>query len=429
MRVLSTATRALTLGLGVAMMAGCRDEIPTVTGPDQFPAALSPTTIELILPATDFLSGGTVFDAFTRPAGVGYLMAADRFDGALTARSLARLAPFPDTVVFTAADATVRTETDFQYVGGRMLATVDAAGSSAPGPVTLRLWAAAEAWDETATWTRAVDLPGNSVLWRTPGGTLAAPLATATWVPGDTATLSLVWAIDGAAVRQMAAPGFPGVIVTAEAPGARIHLTRLALETQIRPASAPDTTLVRFVSGGPQTFVFTPEQPAGAAAFRVGGVGSARTVFQLDLSRGVPGCPNPAQTPDCPRLPLSEVTLNRATLLLDPLPVPQGFRPLRAAQLTARRVVEPALGRQAPLAELLALDSVPAAAFQAPAAAAIPVDLTGSLVFLAGPAQPQVAATIALLVEPEGSTFGTLWFGGSPRLRLVYTLPLRPRLP
>jgi hypothetical protein len=134
MRVLSTATRALTLGLGVAMMAGCRDEIPTVTGPDQFPAALSPTTIELVLPATDFLSGGTVFDAFTRPAGLGYLHGR----GSVRRRAhrpLPRPAdPLPGHRGLHGRPATVRTETDFQYVGGRMLATVDAAGLERPRP-------------------------------------------------------------------------------------------------------------------------------------------------------------------------------------------------------------------------------------------------------------------------------------------------------
>jgi hypothetical protein len=428
MRAYSTATRALALVLGFAVAAGCRDELPTLTGPDRFPAALLPATIELVLPAGEFLSGATVFDAFTRPSELGFLLAADGFDGALAARSLARLTAFPDTVIFI-ADGTTRTETSFEYQGGRMLATVDTLASSAAGPVTLRLWTLTQEWDAaTATWTAAVDRPESRIAWGSPGGAVGAPLATATWIPGDTAAINLAWALDAAAVRQMAAPGFPGVVVTAEAPGARVQLSRLALEAEIRPESQPDTTLIRYVSGGPQTFIYTPAPPSGDAAFRIGGVGSARTVFRLDLSRGVPGCVDPAQTPDCPRLPLAEVTLNRATLLLDPLPVAQGFRPLARAQLTARRVVEPELGRLAPLANLVALDSISPAAFQAPGAGPVPIDLTGSLNFLAGGQQAQVT-TVALLVEPEGGTFGTLWFGGAPRLRLLYTLPLRPRLP
>jgi hypothetical protein len=90
-------------------------------------------------------------------------------------------------------------------------------------------------------------------------------------------------------------------------------------------------------------------------------------------------------------------------------------------------VVEPGLGRFAPLGQLLFLDTVPAARFASPGGEPVSVELTGALSQFITADLEQL--TIALLTEPEGSEFGYLYFTDRPRLRIVYTLPLRPSFP
>lgn len=425
---LTKGTRGLLLALGLAGAAGCADDLPTATGEDRFPQGALPVTVELVLPPEAILLDDTVFGGFAGVENASYLLVANDFDGVLDSHVLARLSGFPDSVTYT-VDGASRTDTAFAYTAGRVVTTVDSTASFPREPTTLRLYALDQAWDSSAvSWELAVDRAGEETPWRVPGGTPGTLLAEATWVPGDTVSRdSVVWAVDSLTVERIAREDFPGLLVTSERPGSRLQLSRLALQTGIRPATKADTVLSRTLSAGPQTFVFTPDPPQDPGVYRVGGITGARTVLRLSLDHRVPACANPASTPDCPLVTLREVTLNQAVLLLDPVPVPSGFRPLTATSLRVRRVLEPELGRLAPLGETLALDTVSASRFQGGGAAEVGLNLTRALISLAE--TETATATVALLGDARTAQFGYAWFAERPRLRLVYTLPSRPRLP
>lgn len=401
--------------LALALSAGCENDLPTIVGADRLPGGAAPVTVQVTLEPEQFLRADTVFTDYTDPRDAPFLLVANAFDGALEAHSLARFTGFPDSVA--------------TYGAGRVVTTVVEAASSSPGPARLQLWALDQAWDSASvTWTAAEQRDGTTVPWTTPGGSRGALLAEAVWVPGDTiAPDSVVFAVDSLAVARMAAEGFPGLLVTSETPGSRLRLTRLSLTAGIRTVARPDTSVARTMGLGPQDFIFTPDLPAPGSLYRVGGLTGDRTVLRLDLSQRVPGCADPATDPACPSVALRDVTLNRALLVLEPSASPAGFRPLTRTDVRVRRVVETELGRRAPLAESFAADSVSAALFAAPGGEPISLDLTAAVTQVVS--RDTSETTIAILAEPEGGRFGPLWFAARPRLRLVYTLPLRPTLP
>ena len=152
-----------------------------------------------------------------------------------------------------------------------------------------------------------------------------------------------------------------------------------------------------------------------------------RVLLRIRIPESVPGCASPATTPPpaCAPIPLTEVTLNDAALLLEPLPV-GGFRPLAPVSLVLRRIGEPELGRIAPLGNLVnpggAPYLAPADAWEAPTDTVLRLPITGFVRELAS--QDSTGAAVALLVEPQLRNFGVARFRGRPRLRLVYTLPL-----
>jgi hypothetical protein len=412
--------------LALPLMFGCRDELPTATGGDLFPGGLRPSTVELLLEPEQFLLNTTQQTDFARVATAGYLVVARDFEQELNANTLVRFTGFPETVTYTVNGA-LTTEQNFTYEGGQVVTSV-VARSSAATTTQLRLWELAEPWDTAGVnWTVAAGHPTRN--WSVPGGTRGSMLAQSVWTPGDTtaAADSVKFTVDAAAVARMTAPGFNGLVITSETAGSRVTLSRVMLQTSVRPASHPDTTIALTVVGGPQTFIYSPEAQNVTGTLRVGGVTGDRTILGIDLRQQVPGCENPATTPNCPSVALRDVTINRASLVLSPLRTPGGLRPLVTPTLRIRRVVEPELGRFAPLGQLLFADTVPVASFASPGGAPISIDLTGPLLLFNATQVEQLS--IALLTEPEGANFGYLYFTDRPRLRIVYTLPLRPSFP
>lgn len=417
-------TRAGAGILALLALTGCGNDVPTATGTELFPAGTEMTTIDLVLPASQFLGGDTVYDGFSGIRSASYLLAANQFDGALDAHALIRFGAFPDSVTYGSGTTAV-SDSAFTYGTGRVTAVIDTVASVPSSPVVLRLYALEQPWDSSSvTWQNASESGGAPVAWRTPGGTLGRLLAEATWVKGDTLTRDTVsWQVDSLAMREIATPGFAGLAITAAQPGSRIQLKLPDLVANVHPASKPDTTLQVSPSAVAQAFVVNPPLPQPAEIFRVGGVTSARTVLRLNLDYQVPTCADP--TAGCPTVGLKEVTLNRAELLLDALPVQSGYRPTVPNFLQIRPVLEPELGRQGALGDLLTQDSIPAALFQAPAGETASVNLTGVFQVYADSS----AVNLALLGISRTPSFGTLWFTGTPRLRLVYSLPQTPKLP
>ena len=413
--------------LALALVGACEDQLPTANGEGRFPDGLTPSTLEIVLGADAFLLSDTVYDGYATARDAGFLLVAEDFDGVFDAHSLARLTGFPDSVNFTVSGVS-RNDTLFTYGAGRVVTTVSNAVSASAGPATLRLYALDQRFDSaTVTWDTAGVFGGVTERWRTPGGTAGRLLAETTWTPGDTAVLDTIgWNVDSLTVAALARAGANGLLVTSATPGSRVQIGRLSLETAVRPAARPDTVIARTIAAGPQAFVYTPREPATGSAYRVGGPGGARTVLGVNLAQRVRGCPV-TFSGTCPDVPLRDVTLNRAVLLLRPLAVPSGFRPLGASTLRVRRVVEPELGRLAPLGEAFASDSIGFGIFQNPGSSEVEIDLTAAVANVL--ATDSSTATLALLGDAVASQFGFLSFAERPRLRLVYTLPLRPQLP
>jgi hypothetical protein len=412
-------TRAGAGLLALLALTGCANDVPTATGTDLFPAGTEMTTIDLVLPASEFLSGDTVYDGFSSVQGVRYLLAANQFEGALDAHSLLRFGAFPDSVRYGSGSAAV-TDSVFTYGTGRVTAVIDTLASVPSNSIVLRLYALEQPWDSSSvTWQNA----SEGVAWRTPGGTLGRLLAETTWVKGDTLALDTVsWQVDSVAMNEIATPGFAGLAVTA-ATGSRIQLSLPDLVANVHPSSKPDTTLQVVPSAVAQAIVFDPPVPQPAGVFRAGGVTGARTVLRLNLDYRVPSCADP--TAGCPTVALKDVTLNRAELLLDALPVQSGFRPTVPNFLQIRPVLEPELGRHGSLGDLLTQDSIPVALFQPPVDETASVNLTGVFQTYADSS----GVSLALLSVSRTPSFGTLWFASTPRLRLVYSLPRTPKLP
>lgn len=405
-------------------MAACSDETPTLVGEDPFPPGSIATTREVILPAARFFRTLGSFSGYSDASDAPYLVLANQYQGALNAHGLARFRGFPTSVTYVRNGAT-RTDAAFTFQDSRLVLGVDTL-ATAGRPFTVQVWEAAERWDpETATWTMAVDSAGDRVAWTEQGGTRGLLLGQATYpaTGGD----SLVVTLPAAAVRRLADTTHRGVVLTLAETGARVEFADLLLRIAVKPDSAaPDTTILFTAgTGAERTTVYTPEQPdAPAGTLAVGGIRSARTLLELDLDQTVPGC---APTETCPDVPLSEVQLNQVAILLRPTDVPQGFGALNNVPLALRLVVEPELGRVAPLGQTSLDQDVTFERGDTVAVLGV-TSLTNTLL-----ANDSLPRTFALVSELPGvdspPSFGVLFLNPDARLRIVYTLPARRPLP
>lgn len=444
--------RSFLLAALVLGSAACDDESPTLPGDDLFPGGRPPETREVIVPAGALFRSRGVFTGFSGPFNVGYAVVANRYAGELSANALNRTAgAFPALLTYT-QDNVNRSDSVYRAVRGTLVLRVDSAQSTA-GPVTLQVYRAAQSWHApTTTWELASDTGGVRTPWRTPGGTRGELLASSVYqvdAPGDSVVIQLDSA-DINALRDTASFGF---IVSAAEPGARVHISQTpTLRAGLRPASPVRDTVVETtlqLNLQPSVFVFTPEPPQPAGALAAGGIRSARTLFDFTLPDSVTGCD--ASGGACGRVALRDVRLNRVSLLLRRSPVPAAFAPLDSTLLSVFSVTEPELGRFAPLGALV-LDqnprvTIPSNGFAVPQSAAVfapgdtvvELNLTGfatsaargdtvprSFALLGGPAAGVTGA------RPNGQSFdnfGLAAFAPEPRLRIVYTLPVRSELP
>ncbi|HEX6373799.1 MAG TPA: hypothetical protein VF006_33030 [Longimicrobium sp.] len=405
-------------------VAACSDEVPTFSGTDPFPPGSIATTREIILPAARFFQVLGSFNGYSDAADAPYVAVANQYGGELNAHALARFRGFPRSVTYVRNGAT-RTDSAFTFVESRLVLSVDSL-ATAGRPFTVQVWEAAQRWDpETATWALAVDSAGSRVPWTEAGGTRGTLLGQGTYpvTGGD----SLVVTLSAAAMRRLADTLSHGVVLTVADPGARVEFADLLLRVAVKPDSAlPDTTIIFTAgTGAERTTVYTPEQPdAPAGIIGVGGIRSARTLLQLNLEQTVPGCP---ATETCAEVPLSQVQLNQVAILLRPTAVPRGFGALNDVPLALRLVVEPELGRVAPLGQTSLDQDV---VFESgDTVVALPVtSLTNTLI-----ANDSLPRTFALVSELPGvdspPSFGVLFLDPDARLRIVYTLPARRPLP
>jgi hypothetical protein len=422
-RMRSRSLLALLAALAVAV-AACSDETPTFSGSDPFPTGGMAVTREVILPAGRFFEVLGDFSGYTSAYDAENLVVANQYQGEFNAHALARFTGFPTEVTYTRAGVP-RTDKAFSYMESRLVMDVDTM-AVAGAPFTVQVWQAAQRWDPlTATWTLAIDSTGVQDAWTEPGGTRGILLGQATYVGNNVDSVVVTLSPD--AVRRLADSLSNGVVMTVAETGKRVELGIPQLRLAVKPDSAsPDTTINLVANVGfNRTTVYTPEQPdAPAGGVAVGGVRSARTLLELNLEQTVPGC---AAGQSCPEVPLSQVQLNQVAILLRPAPVPGGFRAPNLVPLALRLVVEPELGRVAPLGQTVLDGEVFVSS--ADSLVVLPVtNLAGTYI-----ANDSVPRTVALVSEESESgrppTFGVLFLDPDARLRIVYTLPARRPLP
>ena len=426
------APKGAVLAVLLAALAACDDDPPTLTGDENFPGG-RPVTLEARIPASVFFRQTAIYSGYTDQNNAGFLLVANQFGGAggLSSHGLLKFQSFPDTITFT-QDGTTRIEAVRSVTAGRLVVLVDSGASVRQAPTTVELYRVAQDWDPgSAGWELAVDTGAVEIPWVQPGGTRGALVAQATYT--GTGTDSLFFQLDSASIEALRDTLSPGLLLRTAEAGTRLQIRGVTLSTSARPQNAVrDTTLALNVESGPQTFVFTPQPPSPAGTLQAGGILSARTVFGLELDDlSLPGC---ATGQVCDPVTLREVSLNRVSLLLRPVDVPNGFTALEGIPLAVRTVPEPELGRRAPLGDNI-LDPDPQSqqiVVAEPGDTLVEIPITAYVFrFAAGDTLPTTFALLSEDVVPglAPPTFGVGLFRGDPLLRVVYTLPVRPRLP
>ena len=427
--------------------AGCDDESPTLSSEAFFPGGSLPVTREVIIPAATLLRPLGVYTGYTGPDQLSVLPIANKFAGDLDAHGIVRTATlFPASVAYT-QDNTARTDTLYRAIGGTLAFAVDSA--TATGAVELRIYRLTQAWDRNSvTWTNAVDSGGVRQPWTEPGGTRGALLSTASYVPASQGD-SVFFEFDSAGMQLLRDTTGHGIVITAGEAGSRVQLLRaFQLRARFRPTAATRDTVIDTridVPAAAQTFVFNPEPPRPAGAVVVGGIRSTRTLLELTLPDSVEGCA--VGSGPCPRVSLSDVRLNRVAIQLRRLPVPAAFAPRDSTLLTLRSITEVELGQRAPLGALvldqnvavlgqngITINALQAAVF-APGDSVVELAITNyANAKLADDSLPNQFALLGGPIDPLPvmrlyDVFGVTAFDAEPRLRIIYTLPVRTQLP
>ncbi|HUE76351.1 MAG TPA: hypothetical protein VMM83_00290 [Longimicrobiales bacterium] len=424
-------------GLGGAL-AACGDEEPTGVGSSLLGPGIR--TFEVILDAEDFLQGDTTYDNIGRLRDAGFRIVANQFAGELDAHTLFRISR-PFTVTWQTEDGTARTDSLRAIRGARVTLILDTVAST-PGPVDVEVLPVTESWDPgTVSWTLRHDTAGVAEPWTTPGGTTGPAAGSAIWLGGDT----LVIAIDSAdaAVWQDTAAARRGALIRPVTTGARLRIRLIGFEFDVVPEAEVDTVLTAGGSGQ-NMHIATPAAPAATQdELRVGGLPTWRTLLHFKPLRDLvlDACDGGLGTgdPECD-VPLRDVSLNLAALLLDPSPV-GGHRVEGPIRIEGRPVLEaenvsvfrsPLTG---PLDQMQ--DSIPPELFTPtpPPGVAVSVPVTSYIRDLLEPeadGEEKVADALwlALVATVERATFGYAAFSSlestaPPRLRLVVSLPNR----
>lgn len=420
MRRTASGRVALAVGAALTMAAGCTDRIPTLVDADRIPPGLAPTTIEYILETDAFFTSGTSVRGPTTIEDAQYFVVAGKFGGVLDAHVLAGFSLFPDSIDYSESDGT------FGWVEGIVRSTVVDSLASDP-ELDFYLWLVEEPFDATATWENAISGPDSIVPWSQPGGPRVELLGIEHWSRSDTtaAADSLAWSIPTGLIARLAEEDVtPGFLVTMEGSGGQARIAPLSVDYRVTPFPAQDTILDFSLTPVVRRLLISePPPPLPADAWSVGGLTSDWTLLRMTLPSVLPGCP----TGDCPSVPATGVVLNRVDLLMEPVPVANGFRPVGPAPVSVRRVFDPQFGLQAPLGPVVSGYSVPAEGFF------VPGGPEADFIITAAVAEALVAGKndfgLALTMEPEASELSYAWFGRNPRLRFVYTLRKSPELP
>ena len=421
-------------GLGAALAAfvvtGCGDEGPTEVGSGLLGEELR--TVEVLLEAPAFLERDTTYDQIGELAQAPFGLLARDFEAELDAHVLFRFSR-PFSVTYTDADDNAVTDSIVALSGGTLTVVVDSLYR--PGaPVDLELVQVMERWDpNSATWAHRVDsIGGTPEPWTVPGGTTGPVLATASWTEGDTIAIPIDSA--SAAVWYDTAGAGMGGLLRMASTGERLRLRSARFSFNAIPLQGDTVVPAGSVTGF--ATVASPGTAPAAGELRVGGRPAWRSLlrFQSLEDLRVP-CQTGSTTCE---VPLSEVTVNTANLVLRTQPV-GGRRPEGSMRVQGRAVLE---GPNTPLTRSplsrafgTMVDSLGVADFAAPAGVLARIPITGFVQRNASLSDDQEPLLwLALAAADEKSLFGYGQFGGvastaAPQLELVVTIPVQKVAP
>ena len=407
-------------------LAACTEENPTEIGAPLVPGNTL-ETFEVFLDAAQYLVFDTAFSGYADAFDSDLMVVARAFEGVTDANTLIRYTLRPTSIQVRDSAGTVRTDTLARFASGQLILVVDT--STDRGTARVNVHRAAESWSADATWTIRDDSSGTQLRWRTPGGTRAELVGTATF---NGTRDSLFIPLDSAQIAKLttAADSSRGVIISLDqqsADGARLRINSTVVRIEARSSIRRDTTVILNIGTTLSTFIFTPDPPSTSALPRVSGVPAWRTIlsFRDDFRELSVPCPGT----NC-SVKLKDVHLNRAELMLLPTASPPGFSPEDSIVVQARPVVE---GVNVPIARAPISEpvgsverAITSTLFTASNTTETPVSVSTSINALmtdttAVGSVNRAPRRLALLSAPEAATFGFATFRASPRLRLVLT--------
>lgn len=429
-------THGLMVALGVSVAAGCTEEGPTSVGGELIGEGYR--TYEVVLDADAFLQSDLTYTGLGSLNLAPFGIVARDFGGELDARTLLRVRP-PTQVTYENDAGTNVTDSAFTIIGGTLTLAMDSLAADRTRPVQVELVEVTESWEPaTVSWELRSDTAEVGEPWAAPGGTTGAVLGSGLWASGDTLRIALD--STAAAVWADSAAAFHGGLIRSTTAGTRLVLDGLQFSFDVRPEGAD--TVVSVASLVARANIATPEPGTPAAGeLRVGGVPVWRTVFQF-LPMEEVEIPCAPMSTRCTTVPLSQVEVNQAALLLHPLPVP-GRRIERPLRIEGRVVLRaPGVPvERSPLSPTIGIteSGISPALFTPgladPDRVAVPVT-TYLRQNLSPPEGGDPVLWLALLAELEQAAplfgyaaFASLESDNPPQLRLVVTVPTEERLP
>lgn len=427
-----------------AAVSSCQDEIPTASDPGLVP--ISPLTIEVLVPADEFISDVQVVNGFGLVSGlpISQLAVANDYTAdAFRARTLIRFPGYP--TVSTVQDSTGATVVDSSlvYLDGEIRLNIDTLRTFFDDSLRVSIGAITQAWDaRTATWNFATDSLASQIPWGEPGAGPVRAISESTWRPALNAD-TLRIPVDSLTIAEWSdtSNSARGVRIDAVSSGTILRFLEFELRVNARPSSNPDTivplsvTLPQSVTAqvNNRTFIYDPEPTGGdPTVLRVGGAPAFRTYMTVSVPTELTGPPELCAQVTCP-LALEPELINSAQLLLRTRASPPAFQPADTLfRLRPQEVREPDRIPRTPLGRLLASGDVeiPRSFFSTQPGAQVEVPLTSFVQnLLAGPqaGEPVPSEAFVLLTPFEPSSLGFASFDGlgtanAPVLRMVLTV-------
>jgi hypothetical protein len=340
-----------TLWLGAV---ACEEQTPTGASEGLLP--VTPVTLEVLLPWSQFATGLEVHGGFGTVSERVIGVLATNYRGVLNARTLGRWGFEGLDVLVNDTTGTLTHDTTPRIELPRIVVFLDTLATSRSTQITVSAHRTLRDWDRrTVSWTHAVDSTGDRQPWGEPGGGPSQRVGEGVW-EGALAGDSLVLTVDTAAIRAWAdtlASG-RGFRLDVDTEDVRLEITTAELRYNLIPSVRPDTTLERSIALTDLTFIYTPEPGPPAAGLRVGGIPAWRSVIHTSIPSALNGPAELCAALGCP-FELTPEKINHASLVLTTATTdPPAFEPLDSVRLDVRAVLAPERLPKSPLGASLA---------------------------------------------------------------------------